>query len=220
MLGAAGATASAGCLGVLGGGDSHPNVVLGKPDTGDLSLEQYRGHRYPVWNERVPDVALPAPLADRTVALREVSTASFLTFFFSSCNDFCPRLVSSLANVQDHSVENGYADAVTFLPVTFDPERDTPERLREYREEMNVEDVGNWYFLRPETKARAKAVVNERFVPFTRVETDGGGDDFSHPGVHLLVNAEGYVERAYQMGRGEAPPVQRMIDDLETVRTA
>jgi protein SCO1/2 len=221
-LAAAGAAASAGCVGVLGGGgDSNPDVVLGKPDLPEgMSMDTYRTRQFPVWGERLPDVSLPAPLADRTIALREVSTPSMLTFFYSNCVDICPRLVSALANVQDHSVENGYADAVTFLPITFDPVRDDAETLRAYRETMNVEDAGNWHFLRPESKRRAEAVVKEHFLKYVRTEKDGGGDDFTHVGVHLLVNADGYVERAYQSGRGEAPPVETMIDDLRTVRTA
>jgi protein SCO1/2 len=85
---------------------------------------------------------------------------------------------------------------------------------------MNVEKSDNWYFLRPESKARAETVVKENFVGFTRVETDGGGDDFAHRGVHLLVNADGYVERAYQIERAEAPRTQDMIDDLRKIRNA
>jgi protein SCO1/2 len=213
---AAGAAAGlAGCSGVLGG-DGNPNVALSKPDDQPADSEDLP---YPAWGQRVPDVTVPAPIADREVAVRDVDTASFVTFFYTNCMTVCPVVVSTLRDVQVHAVENDYADAVTFLPISFDPERDTEQALREYAKTRNVvRDAGNWHFLRPDGVDRAKAVVTEAFgVNFQRTEPqDGEGKYmFNHTALTLLVNADGYVERAY---RTQDPDEATLIDDLESVR--
>jgi protein SCO1/2 len=209
-----GAASVAGCVGTLG--DPNPNVVLGKPDRdADVTSEQLP---YPAWGQQVPDVTLPAPVADEQVSLRDVSTPSVLTFFFSNCTTMCPVLVGTLREAQIHSVTEGYADEVTFLPVTFDPARDDAETLRSYAERMNVDtSAGNWHFLRPESEARAKEVVTDQFGVFFEQDGEGEGHQFTHLGLVLLVNGDGYVERAY---RGTFSDQARLIEDLRTVRSA
>lgn len=223
-LGALGTVATGGLAGcaALSGGDRDPDVVLGPPDIGDLTMEQYRGHRYPVWGEPIPDVSLPAALSGETVDLRRVSTPSLVTFVYTHCEDVCPRIVSALVNVQGHAVENGYADGVAFLPITVDPNRDDADRLRAYREEMGVRSAGRWQFLRPPTVDRAKAVATGEFgiTVQQREGEDGEPYTYIHTGRIFLVNADGYVERVYAVGGHDPPPVQRMIADLRKVRRA
>jgi protein SCO1/2 len=211
----AGGSALSGCLGVLGG-DSNPNVVLGDPDRPFDSEDV----AYPAWGEPLPDVTLPAPLESREVELGSIAKPRLVTFFYSNCRTVCPVLVSSLRTIQAHATDNGYADEVAFLPVTFDPQRDTADRLRTYGEEMNVAmDVGNWHFLRPDSTGRAKTVVEEEFgVAFQRTHPeDMDGYMFTHTSLTLLVNADGYVERAY---REQSPDVNAILADLERVRGA
>jgi protein SCO1/2 len=220
--GLAGAASLAGCLG--GFGDDDPNVVLGAPDRdADVTSEDLP---YPGWGQQVPDVELPDPLAGEPVALRDVERPHVTTFFFSNCMTVCPAIVGLVREIQIHSVNEGYADQVDFYPVTFDPARDDAETLRAYADRMNVDmDAGNWHFLRPETEARAKAVVQEQFgVFFEKDPQEDGPYMFTHLGLILLVNADGYVERAYRarLQQGEGLTVNRgdVLEDLRRVRTA
>jgi protein SCO1/2 len=213
LQGAAGAglAGTAGCLGLS---DSNPDVVLPEPDREYTSEEL----PYPAWGQRIPDVTLPDPIGDAEVATRSVDTPALYTFFYSHCNTVCPVLIQSMRNVQTHSIREEYADEVAFLPVTFDPERDDAERLETYAGEMNVAlDAGNWRFLRPSSVERAKATVEEEFgVTFERTHPDDMDMYmFAHSAMTYLVNADGYVERAY---RTDSPDPERLIDDLETVR--
>lgn len=235
--GAAGLAAGSGTAGCLGSalGDRNPNVALGRPDE---QRAESAALSYPAYGQRVPDVTLPAPLSGESVSLRDVSRPSLLTFVYTHCGSVCPVLTSRLRQVQMHSLANDYADEVAFYPITFDPARDTAERLRAFAAEMNVDlSADNWRFLRPDGPARAKAVVDEEFgVAFQRTGGAGGGDSgnrtesgtetasggganymFTHLGLVLLVNADGYVERAY---RGQNPDQKRLIADLRTVREA
>jgi protein SCO1/2 len=214
---ALGVGATAGCLGTLGIGDQNQNVVLGAPDrTADVSSEDLP---YPAWGQRVPDVTLPAPVSGGTVSFRDVDRPVLATFIFTNCMTACPVLLSTLREVQVHSVQEGYAGDVAFHPVTFDPARDDEAALRAERDQFNVDtDAGNWAFLRPEDEARAKAVVTDQFgVTFQKQEVEEGPYMFIHLSLILLVNADGYVERAY---RGEETDEGRIIDDLRTVRNA
>ncbi|WP_267643094.1 SCO family protein [Haloarchaeobius amylolyticus] len=206
----------AGCLGSVGLGDDTPNVALPDPDRPYESSDV----AFPAWGQEIPDVTLTAPIADREVALREVDQPALLTFFYSHCKTVCPLLISAMRNVHVHARNEGYADAVSFLPVTFDPERDDAARLQTYSEKMNVDTAtGNWHYLRPASTARAKAVVEDQFgVGFQRTEPeDMDMYMFAHSSLTLLVNADGYVERAYT---AKSPDEDVIIDDLATVRAA
>jgi protein SCO1/2 len=214
---ALGVTATAGCLGTAGLGDGNPNVVLGKPDrTADVASEDLP---YPAWGQRMPDVTLPAPLSNREVSLRDVDRPYLSTFVFTNCMSTCPVLLSALREVQVHSVQEGYADAVDFYPITFDPARDDEAALRAELAQFNVDtSVGNWHFLRPESEARAKAVITDELgFTYQKQEVEDGPDMFLHIGLVLLVNADGYVERAYQ---SQQPDEAQLIADLKAVRNA
>jgi protein SCO1/2 len=200
----------AGCLGL---GDSTPNVTLSEPDRDFESTDV----PYPAWNEKIPAASVPAPLENREVELRSVDEPSLMTFFYSFCNTVCPVLISTLRNVQTHALNNGYGDEVAFLPVTFDPERDDAERLRQYAKKMNVDyDAGNWHFLRPNSKRRAKRLIQNRYgVRFVRDGEMNGKYMFTHSAMTLLVNSDGYVERAY---RTRSPKAEQIITDLKKLR--
>jgi protein SCO1/2 len=214
---ALGAAATAGCLGTVGFGDANPDVALGAPDrTADVSSEDLP---YPAWGQRVPDVTLPAPLSGQDVSLRGVDRPFLTTFVFTNCMTACPVLLSTLREVQVHSVQEGYADEVAFYPMTFDPARDDAEALRAELEQFNVDtSVENWQFLRPETEARATEVITDQFgVTFQKQEVEEGPYMFVHLSLILLVNADGYVERAY---RGQQTDEGQILADLRKVRNA
>jgi protein SCO1/2 len=210
--GAAATVGLSGCLGAVGLG-GNPDVTLAEPDREYDSADL----PYPAWGQRVPDVTVPAALADEQVAVRDLETASLVTFFYSHCQTVCPVLVSALRNLQARAADAGYGDRVTFLPTTFDPARDDPERLRAYAERMNVAlDAGNWRFLRPRSRERAETVVTDEFgVTFERTESeDMDRYMFAHAALTLLVNADGYVERAY---RTKSLTEETVASDLEAV---
>lgn len=213
------AAASAGCLTtVLGDSTTAGETVLDPPrdrqfDSSDLP--------YPARGEALPAFSLPDPLADEVVDSTAIDGTLVVTGFFASCPVECVRLVGQLAGVQHGTLERGIGDEVTFLAITFDPERDDAAALRENAETIGVDrDAGNWRYLRPETPARAKTVVEDRLgIGFERTtESDRlPGYDFTHLVVTLLVNPDGVVERAY---RGERVDPERVAADVERVVAA
>jgi protein SCO1/2 len=219
VAGTTGLASAAGCLGGVGVGGfgGNPDVALAEPDrefeSGDVP--------YPAWGERVPDVTLTDPLAGREVAVRDVEGPHFFTFVYTHCMTACPTLQATLREVQIHAVQNGYADAVSFWPITFDPARDDADRLRAEAEQLNVDmDVGNWHYLSPGTPERAESVLTGEFgFTYRKDPREDGPDMFVHLALVLLVNGDGYVERAYRGGQyGQAVSEKQLIADLRTVR--
>lgn len=175
----------------------------------------------PIYGDELPEATVPAPLADP-----EVTTTEFvgkrhvmLTFVFTRCSMACPMLTSNLAQAQAAVINDDAVDEFGFLPVTFDPEHDTPQRLEEYTEEQNViRDAGNWWFLRPENQNRARSVVDETFgVHFEHVPVEDREMEnmaWSHANVIYLANRDGLVERMYS---GEPVSPATVVEHVETL---
>lgn len=212
FLSTAGAISISSVAGCLGGGN--PNTHLQAPDM-EADPEDLA---YPAYGQQIPDVSLQAPLHDEMISVRDRDTTVVMTFFYSYCESVCPRLISTLRNIQSKALEGDYGNAVEFLPVTFDPERDTADRLREYAEAMRIDlEAGNWYFLRPDGVDRAESVVADTFgLQFKR--TDPNGDEpgymFTHLPLILIVNPSGYVERSYTDSK---PVWQDIHEDVKAV---
>jgi protein SCO1/2 len=214
--GLAAASGSAGCLqgGELAGGSDGPQAFLDPPDRRVESADL----PYPAYGQELPDATLPAPLRDTEVSTGEIGTDVFLTFFYSHCKTVCPRLVGSLRNIRTRAASEGHGDDLTLMAATFDPERDTADRLGEYRELIGLDpDADNWYFLQPESRDRAETVITDQFgVPYERTQSeDADGYMFTHFSLILLANGTGTVERAYTNKR---PVWQELYDDFTTLR--
>ena len=239
--GAAGVTAgTAGCLGVLDSSGAE-GTVLGPPER-DLSEASF-----PSYGDDMPEFTAPDPIHGE-----EISTAQFereravlWTSFYTNCPDgVCPALILRLRRgqavaadptgtnpeypfipprIRDIIGPEAYSDQVAFLPITFDPERDTAEALREYAGQQGVDlDAGNWHFLRPETYERAQEIHDEHFG--LKIEKQPADEienleyRFPHYGLIILANKQGIIERAYP--RGPRTDIERLVDDLERVATA
>jgi len=191
-----------------------PNVTLAPPDDVRAAPEQLP---WPAWNQQIPSVTLPAPLQDRAVTTTEFDTPLVLTFIYTNCQTQCPLLTQALTRAQTAAKEAGDSDAVNFAEITFDPARDTEQRLEEYANNRDVDlSAGNWYFLRPPTEERAKAVVQDQFG--LRFEKSRPEDMdmymFTHRSLILLVNSDNYVERTYGGGQ---EPMQSLPQDLKAL---
>ncbi len=210
---------SAGCLGGLGLGGA-PGTVLGPPEL-DLSEASH-----PSYGDELPAVTLPDPIAGERVSTEalEGERTTLLTFFYTNCPDgVCPALILRLRRAQAVATEEGYADQAAFLPITFDPERDTEPVLREYATQQGVDlAADNWHFLRPETYERGRQLIESKFgLAVQKAEAPDYSSleyQFPHYGLILLVNDRGIVERAYP--NGPQVSIERVVDDFDRVVTA
>ncbi|WP_313191767.1 SCO family protein [Sphingobacterium sp.] len=124
---------------------------------------------------------------------------------YTSCKAACPRLVADMRHIEK-TVKSKNKDKIKFLLVSIDPKVDTPERLKQFAIE-NEMDGEQWIFLRSNEEdtrefAATLAVNYKQISPI----------DFSHSNIISLFNAQG--ELVYQqegLGVDYAPT----IDSIE-----
>jgi protein SCO1/2 len=68
-----------------------------------------------------------------------------VTFIYTSCTDTCPVLTALMALVQD-KLGQDFGEKIAFVSITVDPERDTPEVLKQYADTFGA-DLKGWAFL-------------------------------------------------------------------------
>jgi protein SCO1 len=68
-----------------------------------------------------------------------------VTFIYTKCTDTCPVLTPMMSFVQDR-LGADFGSKIAFVSITVDPERDSPQVLREYGEAFGANFAG-WSFL-------------------------------------------------------------------------
>jgi protein SCO1/2 len=96
---------------------------------------------------------------------RPVSLADFhgkvvaVTFIYTGCPDICPLLTQKMVDVQDALGEK-FGAKIAFISISFDPERDTPEVLKDYAQFWGIKPEG-WSFLTGSLEAVRDVTVRE-----------------------------------------------------------
>lgn len=80
-----------------------------------------------------------------------------LSFFYTSCPSFCPRMNLRLKRLQDILGDRLGKD-VFFVTVTKDPKTDTPERLKEWAKKLDVKT--GWTMITGDEKNIGKLVYD------------------------------------------------------------
>lgn len=218
VLGTVAMAAMTGCQEAIGLG-GNDDTVLGEPER-DLSASVH-----PTYGDDLPAVTVPDPILDEDVSTDQFAgeRAVLLTFFYTHCPDgMCPALILRLRRAQERAAEAGFGDDAAFLAITFDPERDTADRLETYAGQQGVDlETGNWHFLRPESFDAGAELIEEHFGLVIEKQPTDEYDDleyvFPHYNLILLANADGIIERSYP--NGTTVDVTTVVDDFETVAT-
>ncbi|MBV2226135.1 MAG: SCO family protein [Sphingobacterium mizutaii] len=130
---------------------------------------------------------------------------------YTSCKAACPRLVADMRHIEK-TVKSKNKDKIKFLLVSIDPKVDTPERLKQFAIE-NEMDGEQWIFLRSNEEdtrefAATLAVNYKQISPI----------DFSHSNIISLFNAQG--ELVYQqegLGVDYAPTIDAIEKEASKI---
>jgi protein SCO1 len=68
-----------------------------------------------------------------------------VTFIYTLCTNTCPVLTPMMSFVQDQ-LSADFGAKIAFVSITVDPERDTPEVLKEYAQAFGA-NLAGWFFL-------------------------------------------------------------------------
>lgn len=127
-------------------------------------------------------------------------------FFFTSCPSICPKVMKEMLKIYEAVKDNPNVKLVSF---TIDPERDTPQRLKLYSENLGI-DHNKWYFLTGDKDATF-ALADTYFVTAYEDADSPGG--FDHSGKIILVDKTGHV-RSYSEGT-EPQSTPKLIEDIK-----
>ena len=113
-----------------------------------------------------------------------------VTFIYTSCADTCPMLTALMVSVQDR-LGRDFGTKVAFASITVDPERDTPEVLKQYAKTFGA-DLNGWAFLTgaPETLRD----VARRYGVFAAKTAHG---DVDHTFLTSIIDQRGFLRVQY-----------------------
>lgn len=136
----------------------------------------------------------------RTVTLDDTQgKVRLFYFFFANCPDVCPLTTFRLSQVQDILKEKDlFGEDASIVSITFDPERDTLENIRDFGDKFKA-DYNGWYFLRGDQQQTMDLALNS-FKTLVTKDQDG---NFVHADLIGLVDRNGNLRDIY---RPEATP--------------
>jgi len=113
-----------------------------------------------------------------------------VTFIFTMCTATCPVLTPMMSFVQDR-LGSDFAEKIAFISITVDPERDTPEVLKEYAQAFGA-NLAGWAFLTGAPAAIRE--VTRRYGVFASKNADGNVD---HTFLTSIVDPRGMLRVQY-----------------------
>jgi len=125
-----------------------------------------------------------------TVSLRDLrGSVVAVAFIFTHCTSTCPVLTPMMSFVQDQ-LGRDFGTKVAFVSITIDPERDTPDVLKEYALALGA-DLAGWRFLTG-TPAAIRDVTHRYGLFVSKT-----ADDVEHTNLTSIVDRHGMLRVQY-----------------------
>jgi protein SCO1 len=113
-----------------------------------------------------------------------------VTFIYTLCTNTCPVLTPMMSFVQDQ-LGADFGAKIAFVSITVDPERDTPQVLKEYAQAFGA-NLEGWFFLTgPSDVIQA---VRSRYGVFASKSANG---DVDHTFLTSIVDRRGILRAQY-----------------------
>jgi protein SCO1 len=146
----------------------------------------------------------------KTVTDKDFSGKIYVAnFFFASCRTICPKMNSSMLQVQDRFKE--YPDLL-FLSHTVNPQMDTAEALKAYAKNLHA-NTATWHFVTGDKKQLYDIGIYGYLLPVAEdMKAEGG---FLHSEQLVLVDKEKRIRGFYDGTSAKA--VNELIDDIKTL---
>jgi cytochrome oxidase Cu insertion factor (SCO1/SenC/PrrC family) len=142
----------------------------------------------------------------------EAGEAALVSFVYLSCPDSCPTATATFAALDAKLAERpALARRVRLVTVSFDPARDTPERMAALRRALAPR--GRWRFATAASEDALEPVLDDFGQDAAPREGDSP-ERIAHVLKVFLVDGEGQVRNVYSAGFLD---VRLLLADLETV---
>ncbi len=145
-----------------------------------------------------------------------IGNITVLGFIYTHCPDICPMTTHNMHLTEKQLKENGIDD-VKFVALSFDPDRDSPEVLKEFAKIRDL-DFKNWALLTGE-----KNTVDELLRRFDvkAIKTDENLDEegtleysMMHTDRIALIDENGRLRKNY---KGSKLNIEEIIKDIKTL---
>lgn len=140
-----------------------------------------------------------------------------INFIYTNCQDICPLLSVTMKAIQERLRDEGLLGSAALLfSITVDPERDTPDVLREYGAARGA-DLEVWRFLTGPKLAVVSLVIDgfhlgvDVLPPASPAANPPAGYTVAHGTRFVLIDRESRV-RAYYPGADLNP--ERVLRDI------
>lgn len=127
-------------------------------------------------------------------------------FIFTNCYTVCPPMTANMAKLQQTMADENVS--VQIVSFSVDPDRDTPEALKEYASKFDA-NFTNWHLLTGYRQGEIKKIA-KAFK--TLAEAEEGTDQFIHSTKIFMIDENGIIVKGYN---GLQVPYDQIIADLK-----
>lgn len=133
-------------------------------------------------------------------------------FIFTNCTTVCPPMTFNKEKLQTMVKEEGIED-VQFVSFSVDPEIDSPEALKKYGEQFNV-DFNSFHLLTGYSQEFIEEFARKSFKAI--VDKPQTGDQVVHQTYYYLVDQNGKIMKYYS-GSSDVPYAE-IIEDIKALQ--
>lgn len=172
-----------------------------------LYLTSQGGNKLPVM-KKAPDFQLMNTSGKEVQLHNTTGKVRIVYFFFASCPDVCPLTTNLLKQVQEQlKGDNLFGEKTVMYSISFDPLRDTQDRLAAYAGGYKADSTG-WQFLRGDETATKSLATSYG----TSVIKDNDAN-FIHSNRIYLIDKEGNMRQAYN-ANDEELNAENIVSDI------
>lgn len=144
----------------------------------------------------MPDVTLTDQHGKSVNLLRDLRGRVWVAdFIFTSCAAQCPVVTERMVELQKALMDAGLKQALC-VSISVDPDRDTPEKLREYAESWKPREPANWLLLTG-PRHQIRDLVTKHFLLALQEET--ASSPILHSFKFVLVDKRGRMRATYDV---------------------
>jgi len=123
---------------------------------------------------------------------------------YTSCQHTCPMITSKILNIRK-SLPKNIENKVLYLMLSFDSIKDTPKKLKAYKEKRGLDD--QWVLLTSD-ESSVRKLAGVLGVNFKKT-SDGG---FSHSNIISLIDQKGVIVNQIT---GLNQPIEDMVEQIK-----
>ena len=146
----------------------------------------------------VPAILLQSSDGDLVNLVSGGPQLTLVEFIYTSCPTLCVALGEDFYRLQESIARNPSRSSVRLLSISFDWDRDTPDRLAEYAKSHRARSP-IWQIVRPTSAADLRHLLEV----FGIVVKDDGAGGFVHNAAIHMINGNGQLVKIGDIGQGE-----------------